>query len=154
MCQQCEWANNTVPFSQRCSIERAINFSMKGYRCWGYKCTLCHRQGVKLFYALFVHEHGGGRTIFWEVWQNILDISCATYIETTRSHAWARGQSWSKLSEVVLTCNLSLRPFSFLILLHQSCKMCNVVYSFICSVWRMSMSLVTWDNYHLVRSRH
>jgi hypothetical protein len=55
---------------------------------------------------------------------------------------WA--QRWSKLFKVVSTiCNLSLRHFSFLILLHQSYKMCNVVYSFICSVCRMSMSPMT-----------
>jgi hypothetical protein len=33
--------------------------------------------------------------------------------------------------------------FSFLYLLHQSSKMCNVVYSFICSVFKMSMSPMT-----------
>jgi hypothetical protein len=27
-------ANNAVPCSQRCFIERAINFSMEWYRCW------------------------------------------------------------------------------------------------------------------------
>jgi hypothetical protein len=110
---------------------------------------------VKLFHALFVHEHSECRTIFWEVWQNILDISCATHIEATVSHALAWAQRWFKFSEVVpTTCNLSLHSFSFLILLHQSCKMCNIVYFFICSICRTSMSLMTWDNYHLVRSRH
>jgi hypothetical protein len=44
--------------------------------------------------------------------KNILDISCATHIEATGSHARAWAQRWSKLSEVVLTtCNLSIRPF-------------------------------------------
>jgi hypothetical protein len=33
--------------------------------------------------------------------------------------------------------------FSFLILLHQSSKMCNVVYFFICSVCRMSILPMT-----------
>jgi hypothetical protein len=67
--------------------------------------------------------------------KNIFDILCATYIEATASHVLAWAQTWSKLSEVVLTtCHLSLHPFSFLILLHQSCNMCNIVYSFICSV--------------------
>jgi hypothetical protein len=60
------------------------------------------------------------------------------------SHAQAWAQRWSKLSEVVpTTCNFSLHPFSFLILLHESSKMCNVVYSFICSVCWMPMSPMT-----------
>jgi hypothetical protein len=76
--------------------------------------------------------------------KNILDISCATYIEATGSHARAWAQMWSKLSEVVpTTCNLFLHAISFLILFHQSCKICNIVYSFICSIWRMSMSPMT-----------
>jgi hypothetical protein len=31
-----------APKTQRCSIEQAVNFSMEWYRCWDYKCTLCH----------------------------------------------------------------------------------------------------------------
>jgi hypothetical protein len=49
----------------------------------------------------------------------------------------------SFLKWFLTTCNLSLHHFSFLILLHQSCSMCNVVYYFICSVWRMSLSTMT-----------
>jgi hypothetical protein len=36
MCQQRECVNNAVPYSQRCSVERAINFSMEGYKCWDF----------------------------------------------------------------------------------------------------------------------
>jgi hypothetical protein len=62
------------------------------------------------------------------------------HIEATRSHVRVWAQTWSKLSELVMTTfNLFLHYFSSLILLHQSCKMCNIVYSFICSVWRMPM---------------
>jgi hypothetical protein len=43
MCQQRECTNNVVSCSERCSVEQAVNFSMEGYRCWSYKCTLCHR---------------------------------------------------------------------------------------------------------------
>jgi hypothetical protein len=81
---------------------------------------------------------------YFEKFDKIYWTSRVQYTLKQLDHMRAWTQRWSKLFEVVLTtCNLSLRPFSFLILLHQSCKMCNVVYSFICSIWRMLMSPMT-----------
>jgi hypothetical protein len=62
------------------------------------------------------------------------------------------GSKWSKLSKVVsTTCNLSLHPFSFLILLHQSSKMCNIMYSFKYSVLEYSRYDINGYHFWMVK---
>jgi hypothetical protein len=53
-------------------------------------------------------------------------------LDYIREHGHKGGPSFLKV--VPPTCNLSLCPFSFLNLHHQSCNMCTIVHSFICSV--------------------
>jgi hypothetical protein len=64
--------------------------------------------------------------------KNILDISHATHIEVTGSHARAYAQRWSKLSKVVpTTCNLSFHFFLsyFYFINHLKCVMlCIALY--------------------------
>jgi hypothetical protein len=63
-------ANNVSAPTTRYHIVRDVPlsklsiFQWKGACVGGSSCTLCHRQGVELFHALFVHKHGESRTIF------------------------------------------------------------------------------------------
>jgi hypothetical protein len=58
---------------------------------------------------------------YFDMFDKTLEMKWTTYIEAIGFHAPARGQRWSKFSEVVApTCNFLLRPFSFLVVIHLS----------------------------------
>jgi hypothetical protein len=85
---------------------------MEGYRCWAtsahYVMDMEWNYSMLYLYTDMVEVE----PYFGKFDKNILDISCATHIEATGSHARAWAKRWSKLFEVILTaCNLSLHPF-------------------------------------------
>jgi hypothetical protein len=108
---------------------------------------------VELYHALHVHEHGGSPTIFWAIWQNILEIKWTTYIEAIGFHApaWVKGGP-SFLKRFHLHVIFCFALFSYLILFHlshasdwrSSIAPLYVVYAGCQYVWWLVI-VVTWS---------